>query len=81
MEPSDSGGNKMPIYEFRCRKCDTLFEALVSSTSIEGVVCKKCGSKEIKKTISAASYRLSSSSGSKIPSGALSGCSSGSGFS
>lgn len=71
----------MPIYEFRCQKCNALFEVLVSSTCIDGVSCKKCGSKEVKKTISAASYRLSSSSGSKIPSGALSGCSSGSGFS
>jgi putative FmdB family regulatory protein len=71
----------MPIYEFRCQKCDTLFEALVSSTNTDGVECKKCGSKEVKKAISAASYRLASSSGGKIPSGALSGCSSGSGFS
>ncbi|MDA8165831.1 MAG: zinc ribbon domain-containing protein [Desulfobacteraceae bacterium] len=72
----------MPIYEFRCQKCNTLFETLVSSTSPEEVACKQCGSKEVKKTISAASYRLSSSSsGSKIPAGALSGCSSRSGFS
>lgn len=71
----------MPIYEFRCQKCNALFEALVSSTCIDGVVCKKCGSKEIKKTISAASYRLASSSGGRAPSGAFSGCSSGSGFS
>ena len=70
----------MPIYEFRCQQCNTLFEVLVSSTSTDEVECKKCGSKEVKKTISASSYRLSSS-GSKIPSGALSGCSSGSGFS
>jgi putative FmdB family regulatory protein len=71
----------MPIYEFRCQKCSTLFEVLVSTTTPEEVVCKACGSKDIKRTISAASYRLSSSGGSKIPSGALTGCSSGSGFS
>jgi putative FmdB family regulatory protein len=72
----------MPIYEYRCQKCNNLFEVLVSSTAAtEDIACDKCGSSEIKKTISASGYRLSSSEGGKIPSGALSGCSSRSGFS
>jgi len=73
----------MPIYEFRCQECNTLFEAILSSSSPEAlaeVTCSKCGGKKVKKTISASSYRLATGS-SKIPSGALSGCSSRSGFS
>jgi putative FmdB family regulatory protein len=72
---------KMPIYEFRCQKCNDLFEVLVTSgTATEEIACKRCGSREVKKTISASAYRLSSSGGA-IPSGSLSGCSSRSGFS
>lgn len=71
----------MPIYEFRCQECTTLFEALVSSCdAVQDVTCKECGSALVAKTISAGSFRIASSGG-KIPAGALSGCSSKSGFS
>ena len=70
----------MPMYEFRCQECNNLFETICSSTDTSEVSCSKCGSRKIKKTISAASFKISSS-GSKIPSGALSGCSTKSGFS
>ncbi|MFA6497816.1 MAG: zinc ribbon domain-containing protein [Desulfurivibrionaceae bacterium] len=71
----------MPIYEYRCQECKSLFETILTSaeTSAE-VVCPKCGSSTVKKTISASSFRISSGS-SAIPSGALSGCSTKSGFS
>lgn len=71
----------MPIYEFRCQECKTLFESLVTSCdAISDVSCTECGSANIKKTISASSYRLNSGS-SGVPAGALSGCSSKTGFS
>ncbi len=71
----------MPLYEFRCQECKTLFEALVSSCNdTSQVTCKKCGSRNIKKTISAAGFRIASTS-SSTPAGALSGCSTKSGFS
>ncbi|MEW6594869.1 MAG: zinc ribbon domain-containing protein [Thermodesulfobacteriota bacterium] len=71
----------MPIYEFRCQECKTLFEAIVASCdAIKDVTCKKCNSARVEKTISASSFRIASS-GSSIPAGALSGCSSKSGFS
>ncbi|MFC1512957.1 zinc ribbon domain-containing protein [Thermodesulfobacteriota bacterium] len=71
----------MPIHEFRCQECDALFEEILStSEGTEGVVCKKCGSKLVKKTISTSSFKISGS-GSSVPQGALSGCSSKSGFS
>ena len=73
----------MPIYEFRCQDCNKLFESILSSSSPEAIAevsCTECGSKKVKKTISASSYRLSGGS-STIPSGALNGCSTRSGFS
>lgn len=71
----------MPLYEFRCQECKTLFEAIVTSCdAIKDVTCKQCGSRLVEKTISAGSFRIASS-GSSIPAGALSGCSSRSGFS
>lgn len=71
----------MPIYEYRCEECRNLFEVLTTSTtSSEEVNCPKCSSHKVKKTISAASFRINSG-GSAIPAGALSGCSSKGGFS
>ena len=71
----------MPIYEYRCQECKNLFEAILTSTEASAeVTCPKCGSGMVKKTISASSFRISSGS-SSIPSGALSGCSTKSGFS
>ncbi len=70
----------MPIYEYVCKDCKEHFEALVSLSSTETIKCKKCESLNVKKTISSSSFRMSSG-GSSIPAGALSGCSSKSGFS
>lgn len=71
----------MPIYEYRCQECKALFETIVTSTeAAKEAACPKCGSGAVKKTISASSFRISSGS-SSIPSGALSGCSTKSGFS
>ena len=70
----------MPIYEYRCQECKALFETIVTATQAADAVCPKCGSGAVKKTISASSFRIASGS-SSIPSGALSGCSTKSGFS
>lgn len=70
----------MPIYEYVCSICKTHFEELVSTTSPEILRCPKCDSVKVKKTMSTTSFRMSHG-GSSIPSGALSGCSSKSGFS
>lgn len=70
----------MPIYEYVCTECRNHFEELVSATSREIIRCPGCKSVKVKKTISAATVRTGQS-GPSIPSGALSGCSSKSGFS
>jgi putative FmdB family regulatory protein len=71
----------MPIYEYRCKDCEVVFETFVSSIDDgDKVVCKNCESKNVEKQISTFSSKSSGNS-SGIPSGALSGCSSKSGFS
>ncbi len=71
----------MPIYEYKCKKCDTVFEQItLSKDGNEKVICSKCGSNIVQKVISAASLKLSSSSSGSIPTGAFSGCSSPGGF-
>lgn len=71
----------MPIYEYRCKDCETVFETFVSSIAdADKVLCKKCESRNVEKQISTFASRLSGSS-TGAPAGALSGCSSKSGFS
>ncbi|GAB4340401.1 MAG: hypothetical protein Kow0089_14020 [Desulfobulbaceae bacterium] len=62
----------MPLYEYVCKDCKAHFEVLVSLTSGETIKCKECGSLNVKKTMSASSFRMSS--GSSLPSAASSGC-------
>lgn len=70
----NSGDQKMPIYEYRCKDCDTVFETFVSTVAdADKVVCKKCVSKNVEKQISTFSSKLSGSS-SGAPAGALTGC-------
>lgn len=70
----------MPIYEFHCDDCDKNFESLIMiASAAENLRCKYCKSSNIKKMVSATSHQ--STKGSSIPAGALSGCSSRSGFS
>jgi putative FmdB family regulatory protein len=56
----------MPIYEYECKKCNTVFEIIVSSSSLEDVKCEKCGSSEVRKLISAAGIKVSK--GDPLPS-------------
>ncbi len=43
----------MPIYEYRCRECDELFEVFVRSPSQKAnPTCPKCGSQKVKKAVS-----------------------------
>lgn len=44
----------MPIYEYKCKKCDRKFEQIVSGSDAEKVItCDKCQSTEVEKVISA----------------------------
>lgn len=70
----------MPIYEFHCEDCGKNFESLIMiASAVDNLTCKHCNSPNIKKMISATTSQPAK--GSAIPAGALSGCSSRSGFS
>lgn len=74
----------MPIYEFICEQCQNCFETITtSSRDSEPVTCARCGSRQVRKTISAPCARVSSGgSATAMPSApAAGGCSSRSGFS
>jgi len=69
----------MPIYEFRCHECNTIFETFVVNPSAGvQVMCERCGSKRTEKVLSAFSCRATGS-GSSWAGGA--GCSTSSRFS
>jgi len=63
----------MPVFEYRCTKCDTKFEVLhKSSLNPEQVVCPNCNSLNIKKLLSAfctSSGNVSNFSGESCNSG------------
>ena len=46
----------MPIYEYRCKACGTTSEYLVGMGKDERVSCKACGSTEMEKILSVASF-------------------------
>jgi putative FmdB family regulatory protein len=67
----------MPIYEYKCKKCDECFSILQWGSINDDVICPRCNSNDVKKQISSFSSSCSIGSGS---SGSSSGGSS-SGFS
>ncbi len=43
----------MPIYEFKCKKCNHRFEALrLSSDGFKNIECPKCKSRQVSKEMS-----------------------------
>ncbi len=52
----------MPIYEFQCKDCNAVFETLSTSASADKTtVCSQCRSKNVKKIMSAGSFKLTQS--------------------
>jgi len=44
----------MPVYEFTCQTCGEAFEELVwSHSEVNDVVCPQCGSRHVRRRISA----------------------------
>lgn len=60
----------MPIYEYRCQRCDHEFEKLVLNSST-AISCPKCQSEKVSRMMSAFAF----SSGGKFKSTASSSCS------
>ncbi len=52
----------MPLYEYNCSACERPFELLVSSAALaDSVVCRYCGSEDVRRLIS--TFAAHSSSG------------------
>lgn len=62
----------MPIYEYRCSKCNQDFETLVFRSD-EPVNCPLCKGKRVRRLMSACGFK---SSGNFTPSSGSSGCAS-----
>jgi putative FmdB family regulatory protein len=55
----------MPIYEFKCVKCEEFFEVIVMGSTEEGVKgCPKCGSDEFERVVSKTNFTMGGSGGS-----------------
>jgi len=54
----------MPIYEFRCLKCNDVFEILITSTESEVEMrCPRCASEDFERVLSTTSYSVGFSRG------------------
>ena len=55
----------MPIFEFRCLKCENLFELLVrNDNETAEMKCPACGSEVFQRVMSASSYSMGGGAGS-----------------
>ncbi|MBD3422045.1 MAG: zinc ribbon domain-containing protein [Chitinivibrionales bacterium] len=59
----------MPIYEYRCKECDTQFEELVTSQQQKKPACPACSSQETVKVLSVIGGISMGSSSSATPCG------------
>jgi putative FmdB family regulatory protein len=49
----------MPIFEYKCKKCNYVFEVLLGPSDAENKLkCEKCGSRKLEKLISAPSISV-----------------------
>jgi putative FmdB family regulatory protein len=42
----------MPIFEFRCKSCDSQFERLVRTTDTDAIACPSCESEQVSRLFS-----------------------------
>ncbi len=57
----------MPIFEFKCLKCNHLQEIIVTNSSKEiKIKCEKCGNEDLQRVISRTSYVMGSDGKSRI---------------
>jgi putative FmdB family regulatory protein len=69
----------MPLYEFRCLKCQELFELLVmaQSDTVE-TKCPHCGAADFERVMSTASYNMSGGGSGGSPKATTRTCAGGS---
>jgi putative FmdB family regulatory protein len=54
----------MPIYEYRCEKCQSVFERITFKGDEEEIQCPECGKTEVARVMSATSFMSGSGFGS-----------------
>ena len=51
----------MPIYEFKCSKCEEFFEVIVMGSGDDNeIICPKCESQEFQRVVSTTNYAMGS---------------------
>jgi putative FmdB family regulatory protein len=70
----------MPIYEFKCLKCEEFFELILMNKDEEAQLkCPKCNSEDFERVISTTNFSMGAGSGGNVSSGSQTRtCSSGS---
>jgi putative FmdB family regulatory protein len=69
----------MPIYEFKCLKCNECFEILFTSAQETAELkCAKCDSQDVERVLSSTNFSVSSSGGGTGATAQTRSCSSGS---
>lgn len=65
----------MPMYDYRCKNCDEVFEELVFSSSVsdDEIKCPKCGEQKAERLLSAPMISTSGSS-NDVSTSSSSGC-------
>ena len=48
----------MPIYEFKCSKCDSFFEVIVMGSKEEDIGCPNCKSTEFERIVSKTNFAM-----------------------
>jgi len=57
----------MPIYEYRCHDCDSVFEELVPSSDTPSVACSRCDSAHTERLLSAFAVNTPDASDTSTP--------------
>lgn len=71
----------MPLHEYRCRKCEEVFEELIRRDDDEATLaCPRCGAKKPKRLMSAAAVSTGKSGAAPCGAPRGGGCGGNSGF-
>ena len=57
----------MPIYEYQCEKCKSVFEKITFTGDEEEIQCSECGTTEVVRVLSATSFMSGSGFGACSP--------------